>query len=110
MKNITRKEYMKNSSELFDAYYGQFINHSTEMFVLGQIGIEKLKSSKDEHFNDIIKHSNGGAGGWIWDHTPFNLELAYELGEVTRGYLAAPSTHTCIGKTAARRLLNNLKA
>ena len=105
MKKITRKEYMENSGELFSDYYGQFITHATEMFILNHIGLEKLKTSKDEHFNDIIKHSRGGAGDWVWDYTPFNLELARELGEVSERGLGSASTHTCIGKEAARRLL-----
>ena len=99
-KLMTRKQYMENSSENFRAYYGQFVTQSAIDFVKRNIGIKKLKESKDPHFNDIIKHSNGGAGGWIWDHTPFNIELARKLGECN-----SMATHTCIGKEAARQIL-----
>ena len=99
-KMITRKQYMENSSELFNAYYAQFITQSTIDFVKREVGIELLKTSKDKHLNDIIQHSNGGAGGWIWDYTPFNIELARKLGECN-----SRATHTCIGKEAARMIL-----
>ena len=101
---ITRAEYM-NNSELFNEYYGQFILPETRYFIISAIGMEKLLKSKDKHFNDIIKHSNGGAGGWVWDFTPFNLQLARELGEVSKNGTGSMSTHTCVGKVCARRLL-----
>ena len=99
-QTITRKEYMKDSSNKFNDYYAQFITPSTIDFIESEIGIEKLKTSKCEHLNDLYSHSNGGAGGWIWDTTPYNYELARELGEGN-----SPSTHTCIGKVCARQLL-----
>lgn len=106
---ITRAEYMENSHELFRAYYAQFVTDETRRFVAKRIGIKKLKKSKDEHFNDIIHYSNNGQGGWIWDASPLNLELARELGEIHPGYFGSPSTHTCVGKEAARQLLEESK-
>jgi hypothetical protein len=100
MKKMTRKEYMENSSENFSEYYAQFITSETTAFINSSIGIEKLKTSKCKHLNDLYSHSNGGAGSWIWDLTPFNKELAREMGENF-----SPSTHTCIGKECARQLL-----
>ena len=105
MKTITRAEYMNSSGELFNAYYGQFILPETESFILSRIGLKKLMKSRDEHFNDIIKHSNGGAGGWIWDHTPININLAREAGEISPRGMGSQSTHTCVGKVCARQLL-----
>ena len=104
-KKITRAEYMENSHELSRAYYAQFVTEETRRFVAQHIGIKKLRESKDEHFNDIIHHSNNGHGGWIWDSSPLNLELARELGELSPGYLGSQSTHTCAGQEAARPLL-----
>jgi hypothetical protein len=104
-KMITRKQYMENSSELFNAYYAQFVTESTLSFVKSNVGMKLLKKSKDKHLNDIIQHSNGGAGGWIWDHSPINLELARQLGEVGERCTGSMATHTCIGKEAARQLL-----
>ena len=106
---ITREEYMENSHELFRAYYAQFVTDETRRFVAKHIGIKKLKKSKDEHFNDIIHHSNNGQGGWIWDASPLNLELARELGEIHPGYFGSPCAHTCVGKEAARQLLEERK-
>lgn len=102
-KKITRKEYMQNSSELHHEYYLQFATSSTYFFIKNRIGIEKLKTSTDKYFNDLYKHSNGGAGGWIWDKTPINKELMKELGEIN-----SQCTHTCVGKAVARELLKGI--
>lgn len=102
---ITRQYYMQNSGELFDAYYKQFVTASTLAFVRNNIGIKLLKKSTDEHFNDIIKHGNNGAGRWVWGLTPMDIKKARECGEVSEGYLPSQSCHTCVGKTAARMIL-----
>ena len=70
-----------------------------------QIGIEKLRASKDGHLNDIVSHSNGGAGGWIWDSSPCDIGLMREAGECSKGYLPSQCAHTCVGKAAARIIL-----
>jgi len=99
---ITRKEYVKDSSNLFDAYYAQFITEASIEFIKNRIGLKKLKTSKDKkHLNDLYKHSNGGAGRWIWDDTPMNMSLIRTLGENN-----SQSTHTCVGKTIAKMMLN----
>ena len=105
MTYITRSQYLENSSELHHSYNMQFVTDTTLKFVVDNIGLDKLRKSKDYHFNDIIKHSNGGSGGWIWDFTPIDLELARELGAVGKNSLPSPATRTCIGKAAARHLL-----
>lgn len=102
---ITRKDYMENSSVLHHDYYLQFVTQSTIDFVKSRIGMTRLLASKDKHLNDICKHSRGGAGSWIWDFAPINIALARELGEVSKGALPSPSTHTCIAKAAARELI-----
>ena len=91
---------MADSSNLFNEYYSQFITADTINFITTQIGINKLLTSKDEHLNDLYSHSNGGAGGWIWDNTPIDMTLLRAAGESN-----SQSTHTCIGKVCARRLL-----
>ena len=101
---ITLAQYMENSGELHQAYYLQFATASTFAFVRSSIGIDKLKTSKDKYFNDIIKH--GPFGGWVWDSSPVNPALMKELGEIGVRSLPSKSTHTCVGKAAARHLLN----
>lgn len=105
---ITREQYMANSSELHNDYYLQFATESTFLFVRSSIGIEKLKSSKDKYFNDIIRMPGRADARWIWDSSPMNLDLARELGEVGQKSLPSKSTRTCVGKAAARKLLNDL--
>ena len=104
---ITRKEYMKNSSELHHEYYLQFATPASFEFVKSKIGIDLLKKSKDPHLNDIIKRSS--CGDWIWDYTPINLEKARQLGETGFNSLPSPSTCTCTGKAVARVLLDQEK-
>lgn len=105
---ITHADYMAGTSSdptLHQRYYAQFITASTRHFIKTSVGLAKLKKSKDPYFNDIIKHSNGGAGGWIWDCTPYNHELALQLGLCSKGYMPSMASRTCIGKACARILL-----
>ena len=103
---ITRAQYIENSSELHHAYYLQFATASTFSFVRSSIGIEKLKTSKDKYFNDIIRMPGRADARWIWDSSPMNIALARELGEIGPKSMPSKSTYTCVGKAAARQLLN----
>lgn len=106
MPIITRKQYMDNSSELHHAYYSQFVTPETEKYVLKSVGLKKLLRSKDGHFNDLgIRHSLNGAGTWVWDFAPYNLQAMRDAGEVTRGYLPSHSSVTCTAKAAARSIV-----
>ena len=101
---ITRKEYMSDSSAKHHEYYSQFVTESTKRFILGSLSIEGIRKaieSGDKHLNEIkIPFNNMGSGGnWWWDGAPLNSSLARELGESL-----SPSTHTCVGKAAARML------
>ena len=107
IKMITRKDYMSNSGELHHKYYSQFVTESTLDFIKRNIGIDKIKASKDKHLNDIVKISNT-TGTWTWDFSPINLELARELGEVWPNSFPSQSTRTCVGKAAARMLVESL--
>lgn len=100
---ITRSQYMENSSELHHAYYSQFVTKDTISFVDSHIGLERLQASEDQHLNDVVRWENGGRS-WLWDRTPVNAELARELGEGL-----CDSTRTCVGKAAARIMLDETK-
>ena len=102
MKRITRSEYMENSNELFHEYYSQFVTPGTTDYIKRTFTLERLLNSKDGHLNDVCRISRGGAGTWLWDFSPINLELARELGAVGKNSLPSQSTCTCIGKAAAR--------
>jgi hypothetical protein len=103
LKSITRTEYLSNSSELFDAYWRQFVTGQTIRFVKSSIGVEKLRASTCKHLNDVVKWQNGGCL-WLWDYSPINTELLKELGESD-----CPSTRTNVGKAAARIILESVK-
>ena len=103
-KQITRDEYMKNSSELHNDFYSQFVTQETLHFVKNRIGTDKIKESKDPTLNDV-QVKRYPYGGWEWDYSPINLKLARELGAVGKQSLPSPSTRTCVGKAAARIIL-----
>lgn len=105
---ITYEEYMNSSSELHHAFYSQFVTESTMAYILGSLKIEDVKEALengDKHLNKIkIPYNNmSSRGNWWWDGSPFNYELAKELG-LCRSY----STHTCVGKAAAKMLVDKL--
>lgn len=47
-----REDYMSNTCS-HQEYYSQFITPKIKQLVEAEIGIDRIKSSKDEHFNDI---------------------------------------------------------
>lgn len=102
---ITHKEYMANISKLHPAYYLQFATEGTTRFVLERIGMDKLLNSTCPHLNDIVKHSGGDAGSWVWDFSPCNVTLMREVGAVSAGCLPSPSMCTCVGKAVAKELI-----
>lgn len=101
----TRKQYM-NKEVSHQDYYAQFVTESTKRYILSDLTINEIKeafNSGDEHLNEIkIPFNNMGSGGnWWWDFTPFNNQLIKECGESN-----SHATHTCVGKAAARILVN----
>ncbi len=94
-----RSEYMENSSELHHEYYSQFVTPATTAFVESRIGLERLQASEDPHLNDVVRWERGGRT-WLWDRTPINTALVKECGEGT-----SDSTRCCVGKAAARMML-----
>lgn len=107
---ITRQQYMQNSSELHHNYWAQFVTDATIEFVKTRIGIKKLLTSNDGGlFNDIIKHSNNGAGGWVWDSSPYNRQAMIEAGEISENCGPSRSACTCTGKAAAKILIEQHK-
>lgn len=101
---ISRSDYMKNSSELHDAYYRQFVTPATISFVKNCIGLKRLQASTDEHLNDVVRWGRGGQT-WLWDSSPVNEKLTSKLGESL-----SMSTRTCIGKAAARMILEEAES
>lgn len=102
MLNITRAQYMANSNELFNDYYLQFATQASYDFISNNFSIGKLLSSKDGHLNDL---ATMGRDGWVWDYTPINVQLARELGDNN-----SASTHTCVGKAIAKKMLSDYHA
>lgn len=100
----TRKQYM-NKEVSHNDYYSQFVTEATKRYVLSELKIEDIKNALengDEHLNKIkIPFNNMGIGGnWWWDYSPANEQLIKIVGESR-----SPSTYTCIGKAAAKILV-----
>lgn len=102
---ISRSDYMKNSSELHDAYYRQFVTPATISFVKDCIGLKRLQASTDLHLNDVVQWGGWRNQGWLWDSSPINEKLASKLGESL-----SMSTRTCVGKAAARMILEEAQS
>lgn len=99
---ITRKEYMTDSANLHQAYYAQFITEATRRYVLGNVGMSKLKASTDRHLNDVtVKRYDSGLT--VWNVAPVNVAKAIDAGECVAN--PTPSCRTCTAKEAARVLL-----
>lgn len=105
-KMITRKEYMKDSENLHQEYYLQFATERTKREVLETIGLDNLLASNDKHLNDVKLPFNnmGRRGGWWWDTVTINTSLLKAAGAHN-----SPSTHTCVGKSVARQLIEDAK-
>jgi hypothetical protein len=111
---ITRKEYMSSSSDLHHAYYSQFVTESTKQFVLSSLSVDQIRKaidSGDKHLNEIkIPYNNmSHGGGWWWDGSPVNMNLMLEAGELSPRCLPSQATHTCVGKAAAKMLIEEQK-
>jgi hypothetical protein len=98
---------MGNSSDLHRQYYEQFITDQTRIWVIDNIGLEKLRKSKDEYFNDLgYEHTYSNAlrtSTWIWDNAPVNVNKMRECGECSD--YPSLCVRTCVAKHAARILL-----
>lgn len=102
---FTRSDYMNNKCSHRE-YYGQFVTPYVLQLVANSIGLDKIKASKDPHFNDIPLQE------WdrIWmRRTPQGgyyivppMSISEMLREAKEGNSAA--TGTCILKEAARQL------
>jgi hypothetical protein len=79
-----------------DQYYLQFATKATYDFILTRIGIEKLNSSNDRYFNDIIKYAKPD---WVWDRAPINTDILADHGETD-----SKATRTCVAKAVAAHI------
>ena len=105
----TRKQYLENKCSHRE-YYAQFVDKDVLKIVRNEIGIDAIKSSKDEHLNDIPMKLWDGLSGCIFKGSELIsppkcsrkiYDKAIELGE---GGIS-PATMVCIFKEAARQLI-----
>ena len=104
----TRKEYLNGEINHHD-YYSQFVTESSKEFIKRSLKVEDIKKALDggdTALNKIkIPYNNlTTGGGWWWDGTPVNIEALKSCEETD-----TPATRTCVGKTAARILVENEK-
>lgn len=98
---FTRKQYLNHECSHRE-YYSQFVNDSIKNDVIQKFGIERLKNSTDEHFNDLPlsqwdQLSGYSVGSPNIYHIP--VKLLRELGD-SLSYAGI----TCIHKEAAQQI------
>lgn len=96
---ITYKQYRDSSSELHEAYYGQFVNDSVKKVVLSHFNAKTLSEAfkQDKNLNNLdIK---------IWDkmYPAYSVTRLIEVGECVKN--PPISTHVCIMKAAAIQII-----
>jgi hypothetical protein len=94
----TRAEYMKESNtngmEAHRKYFGQFVTEGTKSRVISSIGLKRILSSTNEHFNDIPLVT--------WDRlTP---QLPGSAGFSKAGDYYTLANGVCLAKEAARQI------
>lgn len=106
---ITKTMYMSaTGKENHHNYHAQFVTEQTKAFVLSRFSVKQLLASNDFYLNDL--NVPQGPSGWWWDKSPANEELLRTVGEVKAGYRASQATYTCIGKAAARMIIEEARA
>lgn len=93
-----RNDYLEGNCT-HQEYYAQFIVPSTYTFIKERIGMDTLRRSTNIHFNDVIRCI--GSSKWIWDYTPIDLDKLRLANDFN-----SANTRTCVGKAAAKILLN----
>lgn len=102
---MTRKEYFElsrtDSLAAFHQYYGQFVTPYVLEVVREHIGEDRIKASKDTHFNDIPLK--------LWDRlVPFVWHGVASKNEELNGTRAVSVCEcVCTLKTAAHNIRND---
>lgn len=129
MPMITRKEYMANSANLHRAYYSQFITEEMEQLIQLHIGLDRLLTSKDEHFNDITDIREWDAmmystydkrdgrklcAGWLGNIEAYETRWHFNCHPVIKlmrdaGDVPTLSGYTCTFKECARQMVERAK-
>jgi len=93
----TRRDYMDGKAT-FSEYYAQFITPSLIEAVKGEIGIDKVKASKDPHLNDIALSK--------WDNLfqDYNIKKEIALKMKEAGDYLSMAGAVCTAKECARLL------
>ena len=107
---FNRLQYL-NGECSHDVYYSQFVNSATIAIVKNTLG-EKIKQSKDEHFNDIplILWDKINLAGILYS---FDKGAFKQCNNVTYResdrhlFIWSKSDNVCILKAAARIIKNN---
>lgn len=94
---ITRSEYLENSKELHEEYYGQFVTDGIINIVIRRFGIEELKLvyGADKNFNQIPLGQ--------WDSLTNCLPSYVNAGLKNVGDYKSLAVYVCILKAAARQ-------
>lgn len=102
-KLFTRAQYM-NRECTHRQYYGQFVTENTRALVGRVIGLQSLRLSKDEHFNDIpLARWDGMVNGRM-------IPAGTDAKLRSLGDWLSMAAGVCILKEAAQQLLERTRA
>ena len=106
---FTRNQYMKKECT-HSEYYAQFVTKGMKKMVESRFTLERLKRSKDGHFNDVTQLREWDV---LNDLTRSMLDKALwkslECPYTENGYLWSMNNNICILKEAARQLVEEAK-
>lgn len=91
---FTRKDYILNKCS-HNEYYDQFVNCSRISIVSRIIGVDNIKNSTQENFNDITLMR--------WDNLGPLLGITRQEMDKVGDYLTL-SHQVCVGKACARKI------
>lgn len=98
MAACTRSDYMSGKCS-HATYYAQFVNANVLCIVAQRIGKDRIKNSKDEHFNDIPLHE--------WDALHSAVLAARNRFPHGDACFVSLGNSVCIAKEAARQIRAN---
>lgn len=100
---MTRKEYMSNYAKNHRQYFADFVTPSVIKMVKQRIGLKRILSSTDEHFNNIpLKEWDS-----LYDY--FKPHIAKINKEKGNKHTTCYSDNTCMLKEAAKQIKESIK-
>ncbi len=97
--SYTRQQYVNNECS-HEVYYGQFVTPTVVALVEGRIGLDRVRASTDQAFNDIPLH--------LWDRLADSVRsLVGSAVAQANGGGTSLSDMVSVAKAAAQQIRGN---